>query len=89
VKLAYVGTDDPRRYGIDYEPLPPGQPTTGDLAVSATWLVGRDPDCQKAFEWLRRFEPNAKIGYSIFVYSISSSVNLPPAAPFPAKCRPK
>jgi hypothetical protein len=81
VKLAYFGTDDPHRYGITYEPLLPGQPTTGDLAVSVTSFVGTHTGCERAFEWLRGYEPSAKIGYSIFVYYIPATISLPPAVP--------
>lgn len=82
VKLAYFGTDDPHRYGITYEKLLPGHPTTGEMAVSVTSLVGRHPGCEKAFAWLRRYEPSAKIGYSIFLYRIPSAAPLPPAVRF-------
>ena len=101
VKLAYFGPSDPRVYGITYESLPPGQPTTGYIAVSVTRLTGTDlitglrepgrllgrrsrilnPDCANAFEWLRKYEPIAKIGYSIFVYHIPSTERFPPSAP--------
>lgn len=87
VKLAYFGTDDPHRYGISFEKLLPGQPTTGDLAISTTWLMGRAPECENAFGWLRSFTPIAKVGYSIFVYHIPATTPLPPAVPF-RDCRP-
>jgi hypothetical protein len=86
VKLAYFGTDDPRRYGIIYERLLPGQPATGDLAISVTSLVGTHVGCERAFGWLRGYEPRAKIGYSIFVYYIPATAKLPPAVPVPG-CR--
>ena len=88
VQLAYFGKIDPRAYGIVYERLVPGQPTTGYIAVSATKLMGLssypgDPDCVRAFEWLQRYQPIAKIGYSIFVYHISPTESLPPAISLP------
>jgi hypothetical protein len=74
IKLAYFGPDDPRMYGISYELLRPGEPATGDIAVSATLLNS----CGEAFAWLRRYEPVATIGYSIFVYRIGAGAPLPP-----------
>jgi hypothetical protein len=82
VKLAYFGTDDPRRYGITYERLRPGQPATGDLAVSVTSLDVRHPGCEHAFAWLQGYKPTATIGYSIFVYHVPAAAVLPPAVPF-------
>jgi hypothetical protein len=82
LKFAYFGTDDPRAYGISYEKLLPGHPTTGNIAVSATALVGTRAGCERAFEWLRRYDPRAKIGYSIFIYYIPTSATLPPTVPF-------
>jgi hypothetical protein len=84
VKLAYFGADDPRMYGISYELLRPGEPATGDLAVSETLLTG----CGAAFAWLRRYEPVAKIGYSIFVYRIDSGTPLPPPVSDPPCAKP-
>jgi hypothetical protein len=79
VRLAYFGSDDPRRFGINFEPLRPGQPVTGYVAVSASVLTGtfHYPGCVSAFDWLRPFEPVAKIGYSIFVYRIPDGQHLP------------
>ena len=85
VRLAYFGSDDPRRFGVAYEQLRPGEPTTGYVAVSVTVLTGtfHYPGCERAYEWLRPFEPVAKIGYSIFVYHISPTQSLPPALALP------
>lgn len=83
VKLSYFGTDDPLHYGIVYEPLIPGHPTTGDIAVSVTSLVGTHTGCAKAFDWLQRYTPRAKVGYSIFVYHIPSTATLPPTLTLP------
>lgn len=84
VKLAFFGADDPRMYGISYELLRPGEPATGDLAVSATLVTG----CGEAFAWLRRFEPVARVGYSIFVYRIDTGARLPPPVSDPDCAKP-
>ncbi len=80
--LSYFGTASPEYYGIAYNALPsylfnfPGRETvpTPYMAISATNLqgvylpaLGLDPDYFKAF---RDKQPVAKIGYSIFIYSL-------------------
>jgi len=82
--LSYFGTADPAYYGIHYRCLPsfgilskdkcpiePGfQNRAGIFAVSATNLQGvylKDPH---TFDWLKAREPEAVIGYSIFVYRV-------------------
>ena len=73
--LWYFGTDDPKSYGIDYR-----RPTDQELvkpertayAISANVLVGlrltaRDRG-RPELDWMTRFRPAAKIGYSIYVY---------------------
>ena len=81
VKLSYFGADDPRLYGIRYERLRQGYPTTGYVAVSVSSLN----ECGRDFGWLRNYKPIAKVGYSIFVYRIPASEPLP--APVPsARC---
>ncbi len=84
VELGYFGTADPAYYGIHYRCLPgfgilpkdkcpiePGfQDRAGIFAVSATNLQGvylKDPH---TFDWLKAREPEAVIGYSIFVYRV-------------------
>ena len=97
IKLEYYGPSDPRIYGITYEPLRPGQPTAGTVAISVTFLQGlyqcrgatgcySDPICLRAFNWLKQYEPIAKIGYSIFVYQIPGSQPLPPTMSLPPQC---
>jgi hypothetical protein len=85
VKVWISRTDDPRMFGIAFEPLVPGQPTTGHIAVGATALGGTEdyPGCVRAVEWLRRYEPVAKIGYSIFVYHILPTEHLPSPTALP------
>jgi len=45
-------------------------PTTGTIAISATNLQGVLFKNRACFEWLKAYEPVAKIGYSIFIYQI-------------------
>ena len=82
IKLAYFGLSDPAYYGIDYDLLPSyavmGQPVCkegspavlelkGTMAVSATLLQGLY--CTADYYWmLRRIEPTANIGYSIYIF---------------------
>ena len=69
IKLAYFGTADPDYYKINYQKLEPFQPTSGWIAISATYLQGIHT-AREGYSWLKRFEPVAKIGYSIFLYNI-------------------
>jgi hypothetical protein len=83
VSLSYFGADVPQRYGIEYDWLPshhlnnpnPGKPVNmlanRFLAISATNLQGVYFDNRDEFKWLRKYEPIAKIGYSIFVYDLN------------------
>jgi hypothetical protein len=74
VYLSYFGTADPAYYGIRYRPLPDVPP--GDdaalayYAISATSLQGVYAQEREASHWLARYEPVAKLGYSIFVYRL-------------------
>jgi hypothetical protein len=90
VKLSYFGTADPAWYGIAYSYLPSpfspflrpsgddfpsSGPTTGIMAVSATYLqnVYFERFKQKRpYRWLKDYSPVDKIGYSIFVYTMDS-----------------
>lgn len=85
VKLSYIGTADPGAYGITYESLPGfpynqwqgdsipetlSNPAAGVYAISASNLQGlrfKNPDLYAKF---REREPDAVIGYSIFIYRI-------------------
>lgn len=79
IKLSYFGMARPERYGIEYDPLPmplpsspsdfsPLNPGPGVYAISASNLqLLEDPD---VFDWFRRRQPTAKIGYSIFIYDV-------------------
>jgi len=76
--LDYFGTYDPAGYGIRYRPITPEeivQPRAGHwYAVSVHNLqrpvrVRFPPPTQSVrYEWLDRYEPVTKIGYSIYVY---------------------
>ncbi|HLC84575.1 MAG TPA: glycosyltransferase family 39 protein [Candidatus Nanoarchaeia archaeon] len=70
VKMAYFGKDSRAYRGITWEELKCA-PESGVLAVSVNRLVGLDAESSECLEWLRGFEPIAKIGYSIFVYNLS------------------
>ena len=89
VKLAYFGTDDPRMYGIEYELLRPGEPTTGNVAISVSflWRLHGFPNCDGEYAWLEQYEPIAQVGYSIFLYHIPSTARLPPPVSVPPSCR--
>lgn len=82
IAFSYFGSDDPSRYGIEYDWLPslylPNprpekkfyMPSSGYLAISATNL--QEVYLPKGmFAWLKQYEPVAKIGYSIFVYDLN------------------
>jgi hypothetical protein len=72
IKLSYFGMARPEQYNIEYTPLLSQDfmnPEPGVYAISASnlWLL-EDPDI---FDWFRRRQPTAKIGYSIFIYDIT------------------
>lgn len=83
VKLAYFGLVTPeviRSLGIPYRPVSRRErlePTPGLYAVSATLLQGAygtglfGEARGRPFGWLKRLEPEAVIGYTIFVYRVS------------------
>lgn len=81
--LSYFGTVPPDYYGIKAQDLG-SQPTLRAscinsikpvrelLAVSATNLQGVYYRDHKTFDWLKKYKPITKIGYSIFVYDITN-----------------
>jgi dolichyl-phosphate-mannose-protein mannosyltransferase len=88
IKLSYFGTAEPGFYGIPCDLLPSykiGHPggwrvEPGDIvAVSATNLQGiyLPPDAQPLMERLRRLEPIARVGYSIFIYRADFALSHP------------
>ncbi len=91
--LGYFGTADPAYYlsgaGVRYRslfapgsPYPaegfaPINPTPGWYAISATVLQGVFSPEPDLFDWFRRHEPVAKVGYSIFVYQVEPESDPP------------
>jgi 4-amino-4-deoxy-L-arabinose transferase-like glycosyltransferase len=82
ISLSYFGTDSPERYGISYswlpsvyldDPNPEGhEPAPGGwVAISATNLQGVYFSDKNLFASMRTRIPDAKIGYSIFVYHLN------------------
>jgi 4-amino-4-deoxy-L-arabinose transferase-like glycosyltransferase len=71
---AYFGTAYPFYYGINQLPWPgyvnPGNVSKLDcvVAVSVTWLYGGPAIAGPTWGWLRAQVPDARIGYSIYVY---------------------
>jgi len=84
IELSYFGTADPTYYEISYTCLPsfgilskdkcpiePGfRDREGVFVVSATHLQGVYLNDPHTFEWLKKQEPEAVIGHSIFVYRV-------------------
>jgi hypothetical protein len=76
IYLAYFGSAHPTYYGIQPLPLPTEEPAdlqtrpSAVYAISATYLQGGYLGDTEAFSWLRRYEPFAKVGYSIFLYRL-------------------
>ncbi len=85
VRLAWFGSARPEYYGIAYDLLPgvpygfplwenppfnPEAPEPGVYAISVSNLVGAALPNPDLYAWFRAREPEAKIGYSIFVYEV-------------------
>ena len=73
--LDYFGTDDPAGYGIDSRPISEAelfQPVRTVYAVSVNSLIRLRLTAQTSgraeVDWLARYTPTARIGYSIYVY---------------------
>ena len=73
--------EDLNYYGIEYyplsylgEPLINGQrnlrcyPVKGIIAISVTYLHGKQEPSESCFSWLRALEPVDHVGYSILIY---------------------
>ncbi|MBI1347261.1 hypothetical protein GC163_13355 [bacterium] len=84
IKLAYFGTVSPSAvgFGNDYHLPPTRYPSPGRYAVSVNYVAGRPHRLRDVdglditaniddFGYFRFFEPDARIGYSIFVYDLS------------------
>ncbi|MCA9987418.1 MAG: glycosyltransferase family 39 protein [Anaerolineales bacterium] len=85
VKLGWFGSARPEYYGINYEPLPglphhlnlfwdppfdPQNPAPGIYAISVSILWEIPLQEKGLFAWFRAREPDARIGYSIFIYEV-------------------
>ena len=70
VCLSYFGQAKLEYYGIDYHYLPNNQNFQGInqldcvVAISVTSLLSKE----REYDWLLQYEPDEKIGYSIYVY---------------------
>lgn len=87
VKLSWFGSSYPERYGIDYEPLPgvphhfhlwfepptfnTEAPEPGVYAISVSNLVELYLMDKHFYPYFREREPDARIGYSIYVYDLT------------------
>ena len=72
IKVDYFGGGDVKYYLGDRTEIwhADNGPTTGWLAVSATFLQTSRAYPDASYAWLDQYEPVEKIGYSIFVYNI-------------------
>ena len=73
--LDYFGTDDPTAYGIDSRPISEDelfQPGRTVYALSVNSLIrlklSAQTNSRAELDWLARYTPTARIGYSIYVY---------------------
>ena len=87
VRLSWFGSARPEAYGIAYDLLPGvphgfalwedppfdrERPEPGVYAISVTNLVGVLFPDHDLFAWFRARPPDAKIGYSLFIYEVSA-----------------
>lgn len=74
VYLDYFGAADPGYYGIRSRAFPDGPPprdaAPAYYAISVTSLVSVYAPGGSAHDWIGRYEPTDKVGYSIFVYRL-------------------
>jgi 4-amino-4-deoxy-L-arabinose transferase-like glycosyltransferase len=85
VRLSWFGSAQPEAYGIAYDLLPgvpygfalwsdppfdPEQPEPGVYAISVTNLIGAVFPDHDLYAWFRARSPDAKIGYSLFIYRV-------------------
>ncbi len=85
VRLAWFGSARPEYYGISYDLLPgvpygfplwpdppfdPENPEPGVYAISVSNLVGAVLPDPNLYAWFRARQPDAVIGYSIFIYRV-------------------
>jgi hypothetical protein len=103
VRLSAFIFYDPAIYGVAFEPLTPMRgdtpavfpsrfnPPPGDYVISATTLDGIPMVDPEMYDWFRKREPDAKIGYALFYYRVPSQDLTPewlaqctaPVAPIP------
>jgi len=80
--ISYGGAADPAAYGLTQAPLAgpdgagrtdfhPANPATGTYALSAGHVQGLLPEAD-LYDWFRRREPDAFIGYSILLYDVTA-----------------
>jgi hypothetical protein len=70
--LAYFGSADESKAGLPkYRPLEPFQETHGWIAVSARYL-SLERARNGSFGWLMRYQPEERVGKSIFLYHVLS-----------------
>jgi hypothetical protein len=87
VSLSWFGTARPEAYGIDHDLLPGvpygfpmwedppfdrEHPEPGVYVISVTNLLGVVFPDHDIYAWFRERKPDAKIGYSLFVYNVSA-----------------
>jgi len=81
--LSQYTINDPRAYGLDYDPLPPWpdaapvmsrrfNPAPGVYAISATTLQGVVVADSEMFDYFRKTEPTARVGHAMFVYELDA-----------------
>jgi hypothetical protein len=86
IKLSWFGSSYPELYGIEYEPLPGlphhfdlwasppfnvQQPEPGVYVISVSNLVEIPFEDKWVFAYFRERQPDARIGYSIYVYRVT------------------
>jgi len=74
IMLYNYGVAVPQVYGIRSKWMPCG-PVAGVFAISPNYIYGIDPfqHRQDCFTWLRGREPDARPGFSLFVFNISDT----------------
>ncbi len=85
IKLSWFGSAPPSFYGIEYEPLPGlphhfdlwaappfdvEQPEPGIYVISVSNLVEVVFEDKGVFTYFREREPDARVGYSVYIYEV-------------------
>lgn len=70
LRLAYFGSVDPKLYGIEAQPLAPGERAKGRIAVSMTNLSGQYLNDPYAYGWLLAYSGEAVVNHSIVVFDV-------------------